>query len=66
LRTPLITAYRWKDPNNVFRTVWKVYNVPAVLRFEKTSEGIKEAGRLIEGEILDEERLTSLVSPSSK
>jgi len=50
----------------MFRTVWKVHNVPAVLRFEKSSEGIKEVGRLIEGEILDEERLTSLGSPSSK
>jgi hypothetical protein len=49
----------------MFRTVWKVHIVPAVLRFEKSSEGIKEVGRLIEGEILDEERLTSLVSPSS-
>ena len=59
-------VYRWKDPNNVFRTVWKVHNVPALLRFEKTSEGVKEVGRLIEGEILDEKRLSSLVSSSSK
>ena len=59
-------VYRWKDPNNVFRTVWKVHNVPALLRFEKTSEGVKEVGRLIEGEILDEKRLNSLVSSSSK
>jgi hypothetical protein len=46
--------------------VWKVNNVPAVVRFEKTSEGVKEVGRLIEGEILDEQRLASLVAPSSK
>ena len=59
-------VYRWKAPNNVFRTVWKVHNVPALLRFEKTSEGVKEVGRLIEGEILDEKRLSSLVSSSSK
>jgi hypothetical protein len=58
--------YRWKDPKNVFRTVWKIHNVPALLRFEKTSEGVKEVGRLIESEILDEQHLTSLVSPSSK
>lgn len=50
----------------MFRTVWKVNNVPAVVRFEKTSEGVKEVGRLIEGEILDEQRLASLVAPSSK
>jgi hypothetical protein len=65
-KTPLTTLYRWKDPNNVFRTVWKVNNVPAVIRFEKTGEGVKEVGRLIEGEILDEQRLASLVAPSSK
>jgi hypothetical protein len=59
-------VYRWKDPNNVFRTVWKVHNVPALLRFEKTGEGVKEVGRLIEGEILDEQRLNSLMSSSSK
>jgi hypothetical protein len=65
-RTPLNIVYRWKDPNNVFRTVWNVHNVPALLRFEHTSDGVKEVGRLIEGEILDEQRLNSLVSPSSK
>jgi hypothetical protein len=46
--------------------VWKVNNVPAVVRFVKTSEGVKEVGRLIEDEILDEQRLASLVAPSSK
>jgi hypothetical protein len=40
--------------------------VPALLRFEKTSEGVKEVGRLIEGEILNQERLEKLLSPSSK
>lgn len=53
----LIHVYRWKDPKNVYRTEWKVNNTPALLRFEKTGEGVKEVGRLIEGEILDRERL---------
>jgi hypothetical protein len=56
---------RWKDPKNVFRTQWKVNNVPALVRFEKTGDGVNEVGRLIEGEILDDERLTKLVSGSS-
>lgn len=56
---------RWKDPKNVFRTEWKVNNVPALVRYEKTSEGVKEVGRLIEGEILDQQRLEKLVSTSS-
>ena len=57
---------RWKDPKNAFRMEWKVNNVPALLRFEKTSEGVMEFGRLIEGEILDQERLEKLLSLSSK
>ena len=57
-------ACRWRDPKNAYRTEWKVFNVPALLRFEKTSEGVKEVGRLIEGEILDQERLEKLLSPS--
>lgn len=57
---------RWKDPNNVFRTVWNVHNVPTLLRFENTGDGFKEVGRLIEGEILDEQRLASLMGSSSK
>jgi hypothetical protein len=59
-------ACRWKDPKNAFRTEWRVDNVPALLRFEKTSEGVKEVGRLIEGEILDQERLEKLLAGSSK
>jgi hypothetical protein len=62
----LTCIFRWKDPKNAYRTEWKVFNTPALLRFEKTSEGVKEVGRLIEGEILDQERLEKLLSPSSK
>lgn len=62
----LIVSYRWRDPKNAFRTEWKVNNVPALLRFEKTSEGVKEVGRLIEGGILDQERLENLLAGSSK
>jgi hypothetical protein len=43
-----------------------VHNTPALVRFEKTSEGVKEVGRLIEHEILDEKRLNELVLSSSK
>ena len=57
---------RWRDPKNAYRTEWKVFNVPALLRFEKTSDGVKEVGRLIEGEILDQERLEKLLALSSK
>ncbi|CZT17468.1 related to Thioredoxin domain-containing protein C21C3.12c [Ramularia collo-cygni] len=53
----------WKDQKNVFRVGWNVNSVPALVRFEKSSEGgIREVGRLLEGEILDEERLGKLLS----
>ena len=62
----LTCVCRWRDPKNAYRTEWKVFNVPALLRFEKTSDGVKEVGRLIEGEILDQERLEKLLALSSK
>ncbi|KAM0723077.1 hypothetical protein Q7P37_001277 [Cladosporium fusiforme] len=51
----------WKDSKNVFRTNWNVNNVPALVRFEKAGDTVKEIGRLIEGEILDEERRQQLL-----
>lgn len=56
----------WKVPTNVYRKEWNVHNVPALVRFERTSEGVQEVGRLIEAEILDEKRLQSLLSTSSQ
>lgn len=54
--------FRWKDPKNAFRTTWKVNNVPALVRYEKSGGDVKEVGRLVESEILDEERLSKLVN----
>lgn len=56
-----MSAYRWRDQKNVFRTVWNVNNVPALVKYERVDGVTKEVGRLIEGEILDEERLQRLV-----
>ena len=53
---------RWKDPKNAFRTAFNVNNVPALVRYEKSGSDVKEVGRLIEGEILDEERLSRLIN----
>lgn len=51
----------------MFRTVWNVNNVPALVRYEKTGGTVKETGRLIEGEILNEERLSQLIdAPAQK
>lgn len=54
--------YRWRDPKNVYRTNWKVLNVPALVRYEEVKGEITETGRLIEGEILDKAKLTSLLA----
>ncbi|KAF2164073.1 hypothetical protein M409DRAFT_68016 [Zasmidium cellare ATCC 36951] len=51
----------WKDPKNVFRTKWNVHNTPTLVRFEKVGDAVKEVGRLVEGEILDQERLQKLI-----
>jgi len=56
-----MSASRWRDQKNVFRTVWNVNNVPALVKYERVDGVTKEVGRLIEGEILDEERLQRLV-----
>jgi hypothetical protein len=52
---------RWRDQKNVFRTTWNVNNVPALVRYERVDGVTKEVGRLIEGEILDGEKLAGLV-----
>lgn len=60
------SARRWKDQKNIFRSGWNVNNVPALVRYETTSDGgVREAGRLIEGEILDEQRLEKFLSAAS-
>lgn len=45
----------------MFRTTWNVNNVPALVRYERVDGVTKEVGRLIEGEILDGEKLGGLV-----
>lgn len=55
----------------MFRTQWNIHNVPVLVRYElvavavegntTTTKQVKEVGRLVEGEILDERRLQELV-----
>ncbi|EMF11892.1 uncharacterized protein SEPMUDRAFT_26035, partial [Sphaerulina musiva SO2202] len=73
--TPPVVAFievgqktEWKNPHNVFRTQWNIHNVPVLVRYElvgentaTTTKQVKEVGRLVEGEILDERRLQELV-----
>ncbi|KAI9147241.1 Thioredoxin domain-containing protein C21C3.12c [Paramyrothecium foliicola] len=52
----------WKDPSNVFRTKWNVNNVPSLVRYERADGQVKETGRLVEDEILDEQRLKAFLN----
>ncbi|KAL0936362.1 Thioredoxin domain-containing protein C21C3.12c [Colletotrichum truncatum] len=51
----------WKVPTNVYRTKWNVNNVPTIVRYQRVDGQVKETGRLVEGEILDEKRLRALI-----
>lgn len=61
-----IIAYRetirWRVPTNKYRTVWNVNNVPTLVRFGFVDGEVRETGRLLEGEILQEKRLRQLLS----
>lgn len=57
----LISLQRWRVPTNVFRTIWGVHNVPTLVRYERVDGEIKETGRLVEGEILDQGKLKALI-----
>ncbi|KAF9876578.1 duf953 domain protein [Colletotrichum karsti] len=52
----------WKVPTNVYRTKWDVHNVPTIVRYQRVNGQIKETGRLVEGDILDNQRLQSLLN----
>ncbi|GIZ46070.1 hypothetical protein CKM354_000920900 [Cercospora kikuchii] len=51
----------WRVQSNVFRTVWNVHNVPTLVRYENVGGEVKETGRLVEGEILDDTKLQKLL-----
>ncbi|OHW92574.1 DUF953 domain-containing protein [Colletotrichum incanum] len=52
----------WKISTNVFRTKWNVHNVPTIVRYQRLDGEVRETGRLVEDEILDEKRLKDLIS----
>ena len=53
----LTTHYRWKDAKNVYRVDLNVNNVPTLVRYQRVDGTITETGRLVEGQILDRDRL---------
>lgn len=50
---------------NVFRQKWVVSSVPTLVKFEKENGGLREVGRLVEGEILDQQKLKALIDGDS-
>jgi hypothetical protein len=55
---------RWKDMSNVHRTRWNVNAVPTLVRYQRVDGEVKETGRLVEGELLDQKKLKELVGDS--
>ncbi|KAI8935081.1 hypothetical protein NX059_007676 [Plenodomus lindquistii] len=51
----------WKEPDNVYRKVWGVKSIPALIRYEKVAKRVEEAGRLVEGELLDKGKIGAIV-----
>lgn len=58
----LISVSRWKDLKNIYRTQWKVNNVPALVRYQRVNGEVSETGRLIEAEILDKAKLQAFLA----
>ncbi|OOQ90741.1 DUF953 domain protein [Penicillium brasilianum] len=53
---------KWKEPKNVYRTQWKVNNVPALVRYQRVKGEVRETARLIEAEILDKAKLQAFLA----
>ncbi|KAE8392902.1 hypothetical protein BDV23DRAFT_150156 [Aspergillus alliaceus] len=51
----------WKDLQNVYRTTWKIPCIPALVRYERVNGETVETGKLVEGEILDEQKLREFI-----
>ncbi|CAG7938606.1 unnamed protein product [Penicillium nalgiovense] len=51
----------WNNPQNVYRTTWATKNIPALVRYEKVNGEVTETGRLVEGEILNNQKLLDFI-----
>lgn len=45
----------------MYRTKWKVNAVPALVRYQRVDGEVKETGRLLEGELLDQKKVAELI-----
>ncbi|KAJ5496406.1 hypothetical protein N7463_008393 [Penicillium fimorum] len=51
----------WNNPQNVYRTTWGTRNIPALVRYQQVNGEVTETGRLVEGEILNKQRLLAFI-----
>ncbi|CAG8142585.1 unnamed protein product [Penicillium nalgiovense] len=51
----------WNNPQNVYRTTWATKNIPALVRYGKVNGEVTETGRLVEGEILNNQKLLDFI-----
>lgn len=40
---------------------WNVHNVPTVVRYQRVGGEVRETGRLVEAEVLDQKKLQELL-----
>ncbi|CAG8037383.1 unnamed protein product [Penicillium salamii] len=52
----------WNNPQNVYRTTWATRNIPALVRYQQVDGEVIETGRLVEGEILNEQKLQDFMA----
>lgn len=60
--TNLYISARWRDPKNAYRVNWSINNVPTLVRYQRVDGVISETGRLVEGQILNKDRLRGFIS----
>ncbi|PWY91640.1 DUF953 domain protein [Aspergillus sclerotioniger CBS 115572] len=54
----------WRDPQNVYRNHWNVKCIPALVRYQRVQGEVVETGRLVEREIIDQEKLQEFIGLS--
>ncbi|KAJ5662000.1 uncharacterized protein N7477_009616 [Penicillium maclennaniae] len=52
----------WNNPQNVYRTTWSTKNIPTLVRYQQVDGEVTETGRLVEGEILNKERVQAFIA----
>jgi hypothetical protein len=57
----LLTAVRWKVPDNVYRKDWGLKAIPTLIRYQRVNGEVTATGQLVETEVSDEGKLVRFV-----